>query len=214
MNIDLYVIVERGMFESDLKWLSVLQCLAELEVPGLALQVRTKQCPGADHESLARRAATCTLGSPVPVLLNGSEELATSLGFAGVHWPEALIPPGVTPATGLRGASVHSQAATARATQSGAQFLVVGPVFDAGSKPVKGTGEGVLTAISASSSLPVLAVGGIQPGNVAVCLRAGASGIAVVTGVILAGLPQAAVRAYRQAIDGARLRFPEPAIEL
>lgn len=207
MIIDLYVIVERGMFDSDAKWLSVLQGLAGLEVPGLALQVRTKQCPGADHERLAREAAACTRDSPVPVLLNGSEQLATSLGFAGVHWPEADIPAQRCKG-GLAGASVHSLHALRRAEVAAADFAVFGTVFAAGSKPVDGVGVSALRALASAAAIPLLAIGGVTPERVRACLVAGASGVAAVTGVLHARDPAAAVAAYVTALREARSSIP------
>ncbi len=58
-----------------------------------------------------------------------------------------------------------------------------GPVFEPLSKPY-GTPGGVqaLTRVaSAVAPLPVLALGGVDLGNVAECVRAGAAGVAAIT---------------------------------
>jgi thiamine-phosphate diphosphorylase len=138
------------------------------------------------------------------VLLNGLTETALQLGYAGVHWPEVLIPerdeqPGL-----LRGASVHSVEAVAKAETAGADFMVAGTVFDAGSKPAPGAGLEALRRMAESTQLPMLAIGGVTPERVAACIAAGAAGVAVVSSVLRAPDMAAAVLALRNAVDGAR----------
>lgn len=202
--IDLYVVCERALFDTDGAWLAALAALAALDVDGLALQVRASSEDAARRAVLARAAGAATAGSPVPVLLNGEAARATRLGYAGAHWPEALIPCARHRGRGLRGASVHGQQAARHAARAGADFVVAGPVFDAGSKPVCGVGTAPLGAIAAAAGRPLLAIGGITPARVAACLAAGASGIAVVSHVLRARDPGAAVRALRTALDEAR----------
>ena len=203
--IDLYVIVERSVFETDRTWLAALAKLAELDVPGFALQVRTKEQTAARAAALATEAGHALGSSIAPAFLNGDARLASELGYDGVHWPEVLIPDS-PPATSnlLKGASVHSTAASRKAETAGADFVVAGTVFDAGSKPVRGTGLPALSEIAGSSRLPVLAVGGVKPERVAACIAAGASGVAVVTAVLLKHDMGAAVLAFREALDEAR----------
>src|SRR5690606_22121238 len=90
--IDLYVFVERNVFDTDARWLDALALLALLEVPGLGLQVRTKTEPADRALELARKAREATRDSRSPVLLNGTTEEARALGYDGAHWPEALVP--------------------------------------------------------------------------------------------------------------------------
>lgn len=203
-NIDLCVVAERGVFDSDAAWLAALSQIASLGVPGLILQIRAKEEPPERFETLAREAREVTRGASVPVLLNGDTATAIRLGYAGVHWPEAVIPDAAETAVGLRGASVHSPEACARAEAAGAHFAIAGTVFDAGSKPVAGTGIEALRAITGSTRLSVLAIGGITPQRVAACIEAGAAGVAVVTNVLHAADRPAAVQALHEALTAAR----------
>jgi len=203
--LDLYVFVERNVFESDAAWLNALAALTELDVPGLAVQVRTKSEPPSRALDLAREARSVTLDATMPVLLNGSSAEATDLGYIGVHWPEAMIPVSPEMRVLLRGASVHSVEACKRAAAAGAAFVVAGTIFDAGSKPVAGEGIEKLRSIVGSTALPVLAIGGVTPERVAACIEAGAVGVAVVTSVLRAPDMAAAVRELREALDEARL---------
>ena len=201
--IDLYVFAERNVFDSDAAWLDALSQLAAMDVPGLALQVRTKTEPPERALPLARQAREATQNARVPVLFNGSTAEALELGYEGVHWPEALIPHAPEATSLLRSASVHSADACRRAEAAGADFLVAGTIFDAGSKPAAGEGIEKLHTIAALTRLPVLAIGGVRPDRVAACIEAGAAGVAVVTSVLRASDMAAAVRDLRDALDEA-----------
>ncbi len=202
-DIDLYVFVERNIFETDSMWLNALSDLVSLDVPGLAVQVRTKTESPERAVMLAREARSVTLDTPVPVLLNGSVSEALELGYRGVHWPEALLPEVLASRLLRRGASVHSVEACQKAEAAGAEFVVAGTIFDAGSKPVAGEGIEKLRRIAGATALPVLAIGGVTPERVAACIEAGAAGVAVVTSVLRAPDMAAAVRALRDALDDA-----------
>ena len=204
-TVDLYVFVERSIFETDDEWLAALAALAELDVDGLAIQVRTRGEAPERSAYLARQARVATKGAVVPVLLNGMSQQALELGYEGVHWPEAVIPQRDEGMTLLRAASVHSPEAAARAEAASADFLVAGTVFDAGSKPAPGIGLEALRLIAGSTGRPVLAIGGVTPQRVASCIQAGAAGVAVVTAVLRAPNMTAAVRDLREALDAAKV---------
>lgn len=206
MTIDLYVFVERNVFDSDAAWLDALSELASLEVPGLALQVRTKTETPERSRQLIREARTVTLDSASPVFVNGTTAEALEHGFEGVHWPEAAIPGSPDGSPLLKGASVHSVEAAQRAEAAGASFVVAGTIFDAGSKPVAGEGLEKIRSIAAATTLPVLAIGGINAERVEACIEAGAAGVAVVSSVLKAPDMAAAVGELREALDAATAR--------
>ena len=226
-RVDLYVVAERSVFRTDSVWLAAIEAVIGTNDSGLAVQVRMKSESPERARALAIEARSVTRGSRIPVLLNGANEEAIALGYDGVHWPEALIPP--DPAKGpvrysgppspkserglrggVRAASVHSPEAAMRAEAAGAHFLVAGTIFDAGSKDAPGQGLDHLRAIANATSLPVLAIGGVTPKRVEACIDAGAAGVAVVTNVLLAPDIAAAVRDLREALDTARAKAGMP----
>jgi thiamine-phosphate diphosphorylase len=200
--------------------LRAIEVVCAVEDAGLALQVRAKDEPAERARELAVRAREATRGSSVPVFLNGSSEEARELEYDGVHWPEALTPhPNPRPPSASSGrsaggvggperigASVHSPEAAVRAERAGADFLVAGTIFDAGSKEAPGAGLEHLWAIVGATSLPVLAIGGVTAERVASCIEAGASGVAVVSAVLRAPDIAVAVRELREALDVARAK--------
>ncbi|MDA0301683.1 MAG: thiamine phosphate synthase, partial [Chloroflexi bacterium] len=138
----------------------------------------------------------------VPLLLNGSAALAERLGYTGVHWPEADIPyPPKPHPLAFRSAAVHSVDAARHAEDAGADLVLFGAVFAPGSKPGEGVGLDALGEVARSTSLPVFAIGGIGPAQVADCLQAGAAGVAVVSGILGAPDVRAAIDEYVRALD-------------
>ena len=203
-SIDLYVFVERYIFGSDEAWLDALSTLTDLDVPGFAVQVRTKSEAPERALALAREALSITLDSRVPVLHNGTTAEAMALGYTGVHWPESVVPSAPEGVRLLRGASVHSVEATKRAEAAGADFIVAGTIFDAGSKPVSGEGIEKLRSIAVATQVPVLAIGGIRPGLVRQCIEAGATGVAGISYILKAEDMAVAVQDLREALDEAQ----------
>jgi thiamine-phosphate diphosphorylase len=115
----------------------------------------------------------------------------TSLGTA--------VPPAV-------GASIHNiDEARDAASQVGLAWLVAGHVFDTPSHDGEpGRGASFLREVCAAVSVPVIAIGGVQPEHVAGLLAQGAYGIAVIRGIWHADDAAAAAREYLSAYDAAR----------
>jgi thiamine-phosphate pyrophosphorylase len=128
------------------------------------------------------------------VLLHGSAELALAAGADGVHLPadgdgaaaRALLGP-----EALIGQSVHSTDEAARAVPGVLDYVVAGPAFLTQSKPGYGPAleAAGLARLAALCKVPLLALGGIAPSNVAVSRAAGVAGIAVMGGIMRAARP-------------------------
>jgi thiamine-phosphate pyrophosphorylase len=128
-------------------------------------------------------------------------------GLAGLHLPadgnaeaaRAALGPGK-----LLGLSVHSADEAAAATPFLVDYLIAGPAFLTESKPGYGPALGIdgLRTITAATSLPVIAIGGIAADNVATLRAAGASGVAVMGGVMRASDHAVEMRALIAALGG------------
>ena len=115
--------------------------------------------------------------------MNERADIALAAGLDGVHLPENACSAETlrTFAPGLiYGCSVHSKSAMLIAEESGADYLLFGPVFDTPSKRKYGAPQGLekLGELCRATSLPVFALGGITPQNAAHCMAEGAYGIA------------------------------------
>ncbi|WP_214845486.1 thiamine phosphate synthase [Exiguobacterium sp. S90] len=97
------------------------------------------------------------------------------------------------------GRSIHS---LTEALETGSDFVMYGHVFATASKQdVAPRGLAALAQIVTFSKVPVIAIGGIQPENVAGVLATGVAGIAVMSGILGQANPVEAVRSYREVLD-------------
>ena len=192
----LYLIADRTFAGSDQGWLqNIKRIVSSIDTSAnpettILFQLRAKDVGKEERTTLVGKGLEATRPAGVPVLLNGSEEEARALGFAGVHWPEALIPLDSQHKQTmslndnfLRVAAVHNANATKEAEEAGADAVVFGPVFPPGSKPGLGVGLNALKRLVDGCSIPVIAIGGIDVANVRECLDAGATGAAFVSAV-------------------------------
>ena len=183
---------------------------AEAARAGLDLvQVREKDLFDGDLRGLAAAIREAVEGTPARVLVNGRPDVVMACGAHGVQLPEQGLPVAdvkrAFPAL-VVGASCHSADAARRAAGEGADFVLLGPVFETPGKEAWALGLDVFAAVAAALPVPVHAVGGVTPARVPSLLAAGARGGAAIR-PFLDGAPDAIIRAFRAA-EGGR-RFPE-----
>ncbi|QGH35707.1 thiazole tautomerase TenI [Gracilibacillus salitolerans] len=100
------------------------------------------------------------------------------------------------------GKSVHSLDEAIVAEQNGADFLLYGHIFSSNSKPgIAPRGITGLTAVNENVSIPVIAIGGITEHNISQVLDAGASGVAIMSGMWDAEDSHEALKRYREVFD-------------
>jgi len=166
--------------------------------------------PEAFREAAVRLAARLRAEHPDLVLMvNGHPEVALAIGavlHVGHRGPSVAEARHLVGEGALLGYSAHSPTDARRAAEAGADLLLVSPLFRTVSHPDAEPGELHLLhrtceALAGVASPPcVYALGGITPEHVAACLRAGAHGVAVLSGLLEAPDPEAAVRAYLGAL--------------
>ncbi|MEB3054900.1 thiazole tautomerase TenI [Bacillus pseudomycoides] len=99
------------------------------------------------------------------------------------------------------GYSVHSLEEAIVAFKNGADSLVYGHVFPTSCKkdvPARGLEE--ISDIARRLTIPITAIGGITPKNIGEVLRAGVSGIAVMSGIVSDSNPYKQARLYKETI--------------
>ena len=148
---------------------------------------------------VARRAP-----HPVRVLVNRRLDVARCAGADGVHLGFDAPPPAearrqLGPDAWI-GISAHAPEEVRGAT--GADYAHLAPVFDPLSKPPQRPALGLARLAEAcAGGTRVWAQGGIDPGNAAAVIAAGASGVAVTGALSGAPDPERAARALRDALD-------------
>lgn len=135
---------------------------------------------------LAEPAILRSRNGPSRIVINGRLDVALALGATGVHLGRDALPAecarAIAPVDFLVGVSCHSLEETRAAESAGADYLLLGPVFETPSKLAYGPPLGLrrFSQIVAQIKTPTLALGGITIERVKPCLEAGADGIAAI----------------------------------
>ena len=174
------------------------------------VQIREKDLSGAALLALCEEVASAArrVRAEVRVLVNRHCDIALAAALDGVHLGFDAVPPvsarRLLGARFLVGASTHAAGELDREACGVLGYAQLAPIFPPLSKS-KGRpplGPAALRAAS-TSGLPLLAQGGIDAGNAADCIRAGAAGVAVTGAILLAAAPEAAAAALRRSLDDA-----------
>lgn len=173
---------------------------AAAEAGGRLFQYRNKAASmkEAYTEALTLRKLAAELD--VTFIVNDRCDLALAVEADGVHLGQTDLPYAharkIMGPDKIIGISTHNDAQVLGAERLKPNYIGFGPIFKPASKldhdPVVGL-EGLIR-IRELTSLPVFAIGGIQPEQVADIMRAGANGIAVLSAVLSASDVGLAVR--------------------
>jgi 8-oxo-dGTP diphosphatase len=149
---------------------------------GLRLvQLREKHLAHDALRNLALRVVPLVQMHGAKVLLNGDAALALEVGADGVQLTGAQLTELHTrPAVKWCAASCHNVAELRSAEALGCDFALLSPVLPTTSHPgAPHLGWEDFASIAAGSSIPVYALGGMQPGDMETAWRYGAHGVAL-----------------------------------
>jgi len=188
--------------------------IAEAAIRGgaTAVQLRMKDEPARVMLEAAREIAPLCRAAGVAFIVNDRVDVALISGADGVHVGQDDLPArdvralmGPRALIGVSAATVEEGEAAER---MGADYLGVGAVYPTGTKPDAGAPVGLarLGEIRRAVHLPLVGIGGITADNAAAVIRAGASGVAVITAVTMAKDMAAATRRLRKEVDAALSR--------
>ena len=151
------------------------------------VQVREKDLTSRELITLVEEALSATrepgMGG-ARLVVNDRVDVALAGGADGAHLAAHSMPVQVVrrfvPRAFVIGVSCHSLGEAMAAESGGADYLVLGPVFETPSKLGYGPPLGLekLRNVTSRIRIPVLALGGITVDRIRPCLEAGASGIA------------------------------------
>lgn len=150
------------------------------------IQVRERDLADRDLAALVRRVVGA-VGPATLVLVNDRPDVALAAGAHGVHLRADSMPGrrvrAMTPPGFVVGRSVHDLAEAAAAeAEGGYDYLLFGTVFASAGKPPghRIAGLEALREVCRRSSVPVIAIGGIDRSRIALVEQAGAAGFAAV----------------------------------
>lgn len=173
-------------FSTDRELLKRVEQAAESGIT--CLQLREKTLKGAGLLQSARAVKAICDRCHIPLIINDDALLAKKVGAAGVHLGQsdlalaearALLGPAAT-----IGISVHDVEEAVAAKRGGADYLGAGAVFPTATKtdatlvPLE-----TLRAITSAVNIPVVAIGGIDMGNIGRLKGTGLAGISIVSGI-------------------------------
>lgn len=168
--------------------------------------LREKDLPTAERQRLLAELVALGRRFGATVTVHDDIEAALAAGAGGVHLPTGGDPAAVRlrMPRGLIGVSAHAPDEAAALLAAKADYVTLSPIFPSPSKPDYGPplGLGTIRAATAQITGPLIALAGIDEGNAAACLDAGAAGVAIMGEIMRAADPEAAVRRLIQAIAG------------
>ncbi|MDT8435849.1 MAG: thiamine phosphate synthase [Gemmatimonadota bacterium] len=172
-----------------------------VEAGATAVQLRDKEADAADLYRTARRIVPLVEAAGALLFVNDRFDVALAAGAHGVHLGpadlpvaavRAAVPPGF-----LIGASTDDPQEARSLAAAGADYLGVGAVYGTRSKPGladEAIGPARVAAVRAAAGVPCVGIGGITARNAGEVFAA-ADGVAVLSAVMSAPDPAAAVRA-------------------
>jgi thiamine-phosphate pyrophosphorylase len=167
-----------------------------------AFQVRLKRTPARQLAELVRALVAAL---EIPVLVNDRPDVALAAGAAGTHLgpddmpvrlARRIVPPGF-----IVGASVGSEAEADTAGE--ADYWGVGPWRITSTKEDAGVPLGPVgftRIVGRAGHRACIAIGAVQPADVAAVAAHGGRGVAVVSGILDSENVEAAARRYAEAL--------------
>ncbi len=148
------------------------------------VQLRAKALPAEAYAVLAREALVRCRAHGAHLLLNAEPALAQRLGADGVHLDSVRLAACRERPLGPEfrvAASCHDAAQLAHAAAIGADFAVLSPVRPTASHPdTVALGWDAFQSLTDTAALPVYALGGVGPDDLATAFTHGGQGVAAI----------------------------------
>jgi thiamine-phosphate pyrophosphorylase len=165
------------------------------------VQLRAKRATDSVALEWAEAIRMITRKFDVGFFVNDRFDLALAADADGVHLGQEDFPPSRIPAAARSrlwvGRSTHSLEQALAALEESVDYIAFGPVFGTASKETPGDPRGVeqlAEVVRAVHPKPVIAIGGIDLGNVVQVAEAGVAGAAVISAIAEAADPSRAAR--------------------
>ncbi len=171
------------------------------------LQLRDKEASRLQLFKTARLLRALTRANDATLIINDHPDIALAVDADGVHLGQDDLPvEQVRRLMGdkkIIGVSTHSIDQALEAQRGGADYIGFGPIFATQTKDA-GSPKGVdaIRELLAQITIPIVAIGGISEESLGAVLEAGASAVAVASGILEQDDLTKAVEAYLGIIRG------------
>lgn len=153
------------------------------------LQLRAKALAARDFLELARTVRELTRAAGCRLIINDRVDIALACDADGVHLGQDDLPlhaarkllPGK-----IIGVSTHDELQAKGAEEGGADYIGFGPMFGTATKATgySPRGAAMLRELRSQVTIPIVAIGGINEGNVAEIWDAGADSAAIISDIL------------------------------
>ncbi len=166
------------------------------------VQLREKELDETAFLQEAKELCALCRRYGVPFLVNDNVEIAIACGADGIHVGQEDLAAGeVRRRVGenmILGVSVHTVEEARQAVRDGADYLGLGAVFPTSTKTdVEQMSNETLRAICDAVDVPIVAIGGINRGNILKLAGSGVDGVALVSAIFSAEDIEGACRELR-----------------
>jgi thiamine-phosphate diphosphorylase len=167
-----------------------------------AFQLRLKLASPRELVILARRLIASI---ELPLFVNDRPDVALAAGAAGVHLGPEDLPIALARRIARRGFIIGASVGSPEEAKlaGGADYWGIGPWRSTTTKADAGPAlgqDGFRSLVQHAGGRPCIAIGSVQPGDVAQVRAAGGVGVAVAAGIVGAEDVEAATRAYALAL--------------
>jgi thiamine-phosphate pyrophosphorylase len=206
LDLSLYLVTDR-----DLSLGRSLDWVVEKAVQGgtTIVQLREKNLDTRPFIEEGLRIKKLLEPYGIPLLINDRVDVALAIEADGVHlgqndMPYAMAREILGP-DAIIGLSVENYQQAGEAKDMDVDYIAVSPVYTTPTKEelTRELGLEGVSKITGICPQPAVGIGSIKTHNAGEVIRAGASGVAVVSGICSANDPQEAARELRQAVDQA-----------
>ena len=152
------------------------------------VQIREKNSGYDDFKSQALEIQSLCKENNIPFIVNDNVDLARDIDAVGVHVGqsdmEAVKVRDLIGPDKILGVSASTVREAIEAERNGADYIGAGAVFQTGSKSdAVNVTHDVLREICSAVKIPVIAIGGINSGNISELKGSGIAGVAVISAI-------------------------------
>ena len=170
-----------------------------------AVILREKDLPESEYRILAEEVLSVCRETGTRCILHSFDQTARELGAEALHLPLPrlrALSPAQRADFPILGASCHSLEDVLEAADLGCTYVTLGHIFATDCKKgLPPRGLGLLEAVCARSPIPVYAIGGIGPDNLARVRGAGAAGACLMSGLLVCADPERELLRLRRALS-------------
>ncbi len=206
-DLSLYLVTDRGLSLGR----STVDIVRAAVAGGVTcVQLREKECSTRQFVAEARAVREVLVGTGIPLIINDRIDVALAVGADGVHLGQTdMLIADARRLVGtdmLIGISAECVDDAVRAQAEGADYVGISPVFSTPTKTDAAPALGLdgIARIRAATSLPLVGIGGVKPGNAAEIIRAGCDGVAVVSAIVSTPDPRKAATELKKIIHAAK----------